>query len=196
MKSTPRWLVEPLFNASDAWDKISADFAAAGFPALVTRIGINTGEAIVGNMGYKDRLSYTALGDTVNLASRLEGLNKHYGTRILISETTYDRVRDEFVARPVDMVAVKGKNTAVGIYELLIEKDQAGQDQLAFVSLCEEGMKSYLRREWTKAEECFRAVLQTRPDDQPAQMLVARCVTYGKTPPPADWNGVTIMQEK
>lgn len=177
-------------------DKISADFAAAGFPALVTRIGINTGEAIVGNMGYKDRLSYTALGDTVNLASRLEGLNKHYGTRILISETTYDRVRDEFVARPVDMVAVKGKNTAVGIYELLIEKDQAGQDQLAFVSLCEEGMKSYLRREWTKAEECFRAVLQTRPDDQPAQMLVARCVTYGKTPPPADWNGVTIMQEK
>lgn len=177
-------------------DKIAADFVAAGFPALVTRIGINTGEAIVGNMGYKDRLSYTALGDTVNLASRLEGLNKHYGTRILITETTYDKVRDEFVARPVDVVAVKGKSTGVKIYELIVERDQAGQDVLAFVSLCEEGMKSYLRREWSKAEECFRAVLQTRPDDQPAQILAARCVTYGKTPPPPDWSGVTSMQEK
>ncbi len=177
-------------------DEIAADFVAAGFPALVTRIGINTGDAIVGNMGYKDRLSYTALGDAVNLASRLEGLNKYYGTRILITETTHDRVRDEFVARPVDVVAVKGKSTGVKIYELIVERDQAGQDVLAFVSLCEEGMKSYLRREWSKAEECFRAVLQIRPDDQPAQILVARCVTYGKTPPPPDWSGVTSMQEK
>ncbi|MBI5685071.1 MAG: hypothetical protein HZC54_08310 [Verrucomicrobia bacterium] len=177
-------------------DKISAGFIEAGFPPFVTRIGINTGEAIVGNMGYKDRLSYTALGDTVNLASRLEGLNKHYGTRILITETTYDKVRDEFVARPVDIVAVKGKNTGVKIYELLVEKDGAGQDDLAFVSLCEEGMRLYLRREWAKAEECFRTVLQVRPDDQPAQMLVERCVAYEKAPPPPDWNGVTIMQEK
>ncbi|MFA7003068.1 MAG: adenylate/guanylate cyclase domain-containing protein [Verrucomicrobiia bacterium] len=177
-------------------DKISTGFVTAGLPPFVTRIGINTGEAIVGNMGYKDRLSYTAVGDTVNLASRLEGLNKHYGTRILISESTYDKVRDDFVARPVDMVAVKGKSTGVRIYELLVEKDRAGQDALAFVSLCEEGMRLYLCREWAKAGEVFRTVLQARPDDQPAQTLAERCVAYEKDPPPPDWNGVTIMQEK
>lgn len=177
-------------------DQISADFIHAGHPPFVTRIGINTGEAIVGNMGYKDRLSYTAIGDAVNLASRLEGLNKQYGTKILITETTYDKVRDEFTARPVDMVAVKGKKAGVRIYELLVEKINAGPDDLALVSLCEEGMRLYLRREWAKASECFRAVLQAKPGDQPAQVMVERCTTYEEQPPPPDWNGVMIMQKK
>ena len=177
-------------------DAMSADWAKTGMPPFVTRIGISTGEAIVGNIGYKDRLSYTAIGDIVNLASRLEGLNKHYGTRILISDATHALVWKDFVTRPVDIVAVKGKNTEVRIHELIAEKDDATKDTLAFASLCEEGVSLYLRREWAKAKACFLSALEMKPGDKVSQILCERCAVYEQTPPPLDWRGVTVMREK
>ncbi len=177
-------------------DRVSAGLVAAGFPPFVTRIGVNTGEAIVGNMGYQERLSYTAIGDAVNLASRLEGLNKYYGTRILIAEATYDKVREMFLARPVDRVAVKGKSVGTRIYELLVERDRAGQETLAFAAACEEGMACYLRRDWSRAQACFQSALRMKPADLPAQMLLDRCATFALTPPPPDWTGITVLHEK
>jgi len=175
---------------------IAADFIKAGMPPFITRIGISTGEAIVGNMGYRDRLNYTAIGDNVNLASRLENLNKHYGTSILISEATYLGIKDDFIVRPIDFVAVKGKSEGVKIYELLCGRDDAGKDVLDFVSLCEEAFRFYLRKDWAAASSRFASALKLRPDDKASQILLERCISYEKSPPPPEWNGVTVMQEK
>jgi adenylate cyclase len=175
---------------------LSADFARANLPPFITRIGIHTGEAIVGNIGYKDRLSYTAIGDPVNLASRLESLNRHYGTDLLISETTYNLVRPDFLARPVDYVAVSGRSSGVKIYQLLATRGEATEDELAFVSLCEEGVRLYLQRDWMKARELFLAVLAASPADRPAQIMAERCAAYEMNPPSADWQGVITMSTK
>ncbi|MCX6892699.1 MAG: adenylate/guanylate cyclase domain-containing protein [Verrucomicrobiota bacterium] len=175
---------------------LSAELVRAKVPPFITRIGIHTGEALVGNIGYKDRLSYTAMGDTVNLASRMESLNRHYGTGILISEATYNLVRNDFLARPVDFVAVIGRSSGVKIYELLAARSEAAKDEVAFVSLCEEGMEHYLGRNWAAARDCFQAALAARPDDRPTQILTERCAAYEKNPPPAGWQGVTAMSTK
>ena len=177
-------------------NNLAADFTRAKVPPFITRMGIHTGDAIVGNIGYKDRLSYTAMGDSVNLASRLESLNRHYGTDILISEATYNLVRNVFLARPVDFVAVSGRSSGVKIYQLLAPRSEATEDELAFVSLCEEGMKLYLRREWASARECFKGALAARPADRPAQILAERCASYEKEPPADDWQGVITMSTK
>ena len=177
-------------------DALSAEFIRAKVPPFITRIGIHTGEALVGNIGYKDRLSYTAMGDAVNLASRLESLNRQYGTGILISEATYNLVRNDFLARPVDFVAVIGRSSGVKIYELLAARSEAAKDEVAFVSLCEDGMEHYLGRNWAAAQDRFQAALTARPADRPAQKLAERCAAYEKTPPPADWQGVTAMSTK
>ena len=175
---------------------LSADFVRANLPPFATRMGIHTGEAIVGNIGYKDRLSYTAIGDTVNLASRLESLNRHYGTDILISEATYNLVRHDYLARPVDFVAVSGRSSGVKIYQLLAARSEATEDEFAYASLCEEGIKLYWQREWASARERFRAVLTARPDDRPAQIMAERCASYEKHPPADDWQGIITMATK
>jgi class 3 adenylate cyclase len=177
-------------------DRISAQFVQANLPPFLTRIGIHTGAALVGNVGYKDRLSYTAMGDAVNLASRLESLNRHYGTSILISESTYHLVRADFVARPVDFVAVLGRSSGVKIYELLAARSEAAASELAWVALCETGTRLYLRRQWSQARAQFLAALEAKPGDQPARMLAERCAAYESNPPPADWQGLVVMASK
>jgi adenylate cyclase len=165
--------------ASSAWE---------GRPPLVTRFGLHVTSAMVGNFGAPDRLSYTAIGDGVNLASRLEGLNKEYGTGIIVSEAIVQRVKDKFVFRRLDKVAVKGKAQAIEVYELVGE---AGAAKSATHERYEEALGAYFRREFERA-----ASLLNGGTDKPSAVLKSRCAEMLRTPPPADWNGVWTLHTK
>ena len=169
---------------------------ADGRPELVARIGIMTGDVIVGNIGSPARLNYTAMGDAVNLASRLEGLGKFYGTRILIGEPTYLEAGDVVLARPVDRVSVKGKSEGMLIYELLALRDGAGPDLVELARLAGEALRHYRDREWEEALALFGEILRLRPSDGPATVLAGRCRDFLEIPPAPDWDGVHRMATK
>jgi adenylate cyclase len=165
-------------------------------PPFYQRIGIHTGEAIVGNIGSEARLNYTVIGDAVNLASRLEGLSKHYGTEILISESTYLAAQEGVVARPLDWVSVKGKSAAILVYELLGLAGEVEEGCDALVKLYTRALDLYRQQQWAGAVALFEQVLQAHPDDQPARHMIARCQAYQATPPAPAWDGVHHMLSK
>lgn len=178
-------------------DRLNAGWRSAGAPEFVTRIGIATGPAIVGNMGYENRLSYTAIGDHVNLAQRLESLNRFYGTRILVGETAWLAARDGFEGRRVDVVAVKGKRQAVPIYELLGQKGALDPARAETVRLYEEGFSLYLARRWAEARDRFAACHAASPGgDGASAVLYNRCLAHEAESPPDDWDGAHVMREK
>lgn len=158
-------------------------------PSFDIGIGINSGEAIVGNMGSLTRLDYTALGDPVNVASRLEGLNKIYGTNIIIGEYTHKLIKDDFMTRKLDTVRVWGKKEAINIYELVSSKNKPNRMQYDFIRLYETGLALYFRKEWTKAIISFQGALELM-DDHASQIFIARCKKFMKKPPPRDWDFV------
>ncbi len=177
-------------------ERINREWAQKGAPILSTRIGLNTGQVVVGNFGYEERLNYTAMGDNVNLASRLEGLNKYYGTRIIISESTYAQASTEFEARMLDVVAVKGKTKGIAIYELVAEKETLSSADKEFVNIFNSGMREYLDRQWGKALSCFEETSRKKPEDGPSRILYKRCSEHLRNPPSDDWTGVIVMREK
>jgi adenylate cyclase len=158
-------------------------------------IGVNSGEMNVGNMGSEMRFDYTVMGDMVNLGSRLEGTNKEYGTNIIISEFTYEKVKDDMCCRELDFVRVKGKVKPVRIYELLAEK----KDEPHFkskIDAFDKGLVLYREGKWDEAIAAFRTVLAIRPDDFPAAMYIERCKNLKEHPPAEPWDGVFVMTKK
>jgi adenylate cyclase len=176
--------------------ELQQEWKAQSRPVLEIGIGINTGVASVGNMGSLLRYGYTAIGDAVNLASRLEGLNKEYGTRILLSEFTCRALpREEFLVRELDLIRVKGKEEPITLYELLGWREDAGElAELADASL--KGRDAYKRRDWRAAQRAFDDILKRWPQDGPARVFRSRCEEYAAEEPAADWDGVYVMKHK
>jgi adenylate cyclase len=168
----------------------------AGLRGVSARIGISTGEALVGNIGSSGRMNYTAMGDTVNLAARLEGLGKTYGTSILVSSSCHEAAKAKIVMRPIDMVAVKGRTEGGMVYEplaLVTENDEKAE---AVAMLSERAMDAYLSRRFGEASTIFEDILRMLPDDLAATMLRDRARLYEREPPPKDWSGTHVMTEK
>lgn len=175
--------------------ELQTQYAKKGLPEIDIGIGLNTGECSVGNMGSETVRSYTVMGDAVNLASRLEGINKNYGTHIIISEFTYKEVQADFICREVDWVRVKGKLKPVKIYELLHEGKIAA-NLLDMVKYFSEGYESYHERQFEKAIRLFNQALDKNPEDETSKIYVDRCQQYIAEPPAPDWDGVYVMKTK
>ena len=163
---------------------------------VYTRIGINTGEMVVGNMGTPQKMDYTIMGNSVNLAARLEGVNKQYGTWILISEETYNAGGSEFTVRQMDRVRVVGIEGPVRLYELIDEKSATNADTLEAIELFHKGQKLFEGRQWDTALAQFRKVQKILPGDGPSEVFIKRCQGFKKSPPAASWDGVFKLSEK
>jgi adenylate cyclase len=162
------------------------------------RIGLNTGIAKVGFMGTDQLASYTMMGDTVNLASRLEAAGKDYGVTTLISESTAEAVKDEMFVRRIDRVKVKGKTQPADIYELIALKSNITSNLVEAAELYEEGFELYQNHNWNAAMRYFRNSLKAKQveDDKAVAMLIARCKFYKKSPPPSNWDGAFTRTHK
>lgn len=179
----------------DKLKDLNQEFEKQKLPSLDIGIGINTGDMSVGNMGSDIVRSYTVMGDSVNLASRLEGINKNYGTRIIISEFTYEKVKDDFICRGLDLVRVKGKVLPVKIYELMGHKKIKPELQQC-TELFHTAYELYLNKNFEEALRKFNEALNIVPNDGPAQLYVDRCQEYLQNPPTENWDGVYEFKTK
>ena len=167
-----------------------------GAPTLRVHMGIATGEVIVGTIGSAVSKSFTVIGDTVNVASRLVGANEVYGTRIIVSEDALRLARQEVEARELDLITVVGRSEPIRIYELVGRTGDLlpGEDELA--PEFENGLKAYRAQEWIAAERQFKRCLEIRPADRPSALYIERIAEMRKNPLPVDWNGVWHLSKK
>jgi adenylate cyclase len=173
---------------------MQVEWEQKGRPKIDIGIGLSTGKLTCGNMGSHLRFDYTVMGDSVNLGSRLEGMNKEYGTHVIVPKYTYEDVKNEFVLRQLDFIKVKGKNVPITIYELMGNK---GDTRLLEVAgLFEAGLQAYRKQDWDTAETYFRKTQIVVPDDGPARVFLARIKKFRENPLPPDWDGVNVMKTK
>jgi adenylate cyclase len=177
--------------------ELRVDWQKRGIPELYSRVGINTGAMIVGNMGCLEVFDYTVMGDAVNLASRLEGANKSYSTTIMIGPETYHDVKDIFVTRMLDDLIVKGKDEPVRVYELIEEKEEdVPSELLELLPIYNEGLELYAEMRFEEAIEKFNSALELVDDDGPSITYLKRCEYFRDNPPGEDWDRVFELTEK
>jgi len=165
-------------------------------PDFKVRMGLATGEVVIGTIGSETARSYTVIGDIVNTASRLEGINKLYGTGITVAEDTYRLAQQAVEVRELDFVTVVGKIEPVRIFELLGRAGEIAPDTFALRDLFAHGLAAYRERDWDSAEEKFQECLKLVPEDGPSQLFEQRVAFLRANPPAADWQGVWHATEK
>lgn len=180
---------EKLILMREKWKK-------EGKHELFVRMGLNSGPMIVGNMGSKTRMDYTIMGDSVNLASRLEGVNKFYGTNMMISEFTWKLVKDEFEARELDIVIVVGKKEPVKIYELLALKGKLNEQIKKGLELFKKAIYLYRNKEFEQARDVLNLTLKNLLEDPPSKIYIKRCNDYIVNKPDEQWDGVYQLTSK
>ncbi len=176
---------------------INQHLPSAQVPILSHRIGINTGNVIVGNIGSQTRINYTAMGDPVNLASRLEALNRILGTQILVGQDTAEAVQNEMLLRPLGKIAVKGKTQAAFVYELVADKKDALPEQEEFITQYADALQYFIDKDFTRALPLFqKCSTSPRGQDAPSLFMTQICQKFINTPPDATWEGIIVMKEK
>lgn len=183
-------------------NSINEQWTENGLPNIEIGIGINTGEAVVGNMGADIRFDYTAIGDTVNLAARLEGQTKYYGTNIIISENTKNELENcisnkpggSFIIRELDLIRVKGKKKPIAIYQLIVPGTALVNNNL--IDNYNEALKCYRNRDFKKALGLLKTILENVPGDTPSKLYIERCNYYLESPPPLEWDYVYTAESK
>jgi adenylate cyclase len=183
-------------KVQEALERRRDEWEAGGKPPFRTRIGLHTDDVVVGNIGTPERFSYTVIGDGVNLAARLESLNKMYGTWVLVSENTRNIAGDGFEWRRIDRTAVKGRAKGEFVYEPLGERGQVPEEMLRARDRYELALDAYLDRRFEEAMEGFEEAAQIRQGDKASLTLHGRAETYLKAPPPEDWDGIFVQTQK
>jgi adenylate cyclase len=188
-------------RASRSSNELNAELAANNFPELWTRFGLHSCEALVGNIGAPDRMQYTSLGAGVNLASRIEGLNKFYKTQILVSDTVRTNAGERFLFRRIDLVTAKGTTRPVTVFELLGERDEQsdfyiGGDAIRRAVKYEQAFDFYLHRDFEDAVNILEGLNDSAPEDYVVEKLLERCRRFIVEPPDRKWDGSTALDEK
>jgi len=173
-------------------ENLRSEFAQKSGHELFMRVGLNSGPAVVGNMGSHSRFDYTAMGDTINMASRLEGACKHYSVPILVGDTTFQMAKDAIAAREVDLIRVVGKSKSERVYQILGEKDQVSKEEQKSVAAFHEALDFYRNRKWDEAVHLFKKM----KDDRLSALYVSRIEQFRQNPPPDDWAGVYDLTQK
>jgi adenylate cyclase len=163
---------------------------------LLTRFGINTGEMVAGNMGTERKMNYTVMGNAVNLAARLEGVNKMYGTWILTTDYTAKEAGDEFIYRRLDQVRVVGINTPVQLLEVIDFKNSISSERESFLKDFEKALDLFNERNYKAAQEIFDNLVKINAEDGPSTIYRDRCIDFIKSPPAKDWDGVFNLTQK
>ena len=193
---------QAVWNCTRRLEELNAEWARQNLPVFKTRFGLHQGDAIVGNVGSQDRLNYTVIGDHVNLASRLEGINKIYGTYILVSESIYEKAKDKFLFRLIDIVAVKGKEKGIKVYQMLGKYSDAfgssvTEQDVSLVRKTEVAFEAYVHQKWDEAQKMYENIKNECPHDLLAQLYLKRIEEFKKNPPPREgWDGVTHLLTK
>ncbi len=177
-------------------DSIQQRWQALGRPIIDCRIGLNSGPVVVGNIGSRDGQDYTVIGDAVNLASRLEGANKEYGSRLMASEDSLKGCESLVVTRELDSIRVKGKAIPVRVFEVLGEPGEVPRVTLEAMEIFHEGLTLYRNKQFPSAKAAFDRCLAIRPTDGPSRTFSARCDHFIAEPPDGDWDGVWKMTSK
>lgn len=188
--------MQAVWQCRQAVEVLNARWKNRGALELRTRFGLAYGNAVVGNVGTTQRLNYTALGDTVNLASRLEGLNKYYGTQVLAAEPIPQLTGEGFIFRRVDVVAVKGRSGEVGIYELLGPAGEVSEAALRFKTEYEAAWDAYARRDFADALEILAKLASPWSNLLSVDRLINAAARYAQNPPPEDWRAVSVFEIK